>query len=209
MRDSDETFPRPVSDAEAVGVPETADDGSSANDDVLSERIADGLDPAPLPPDREDGPLGLDQFGTRGDDGLRGEALWRRLRREEPDVTPDSVPMDPDARVAEEADPDALGQLGDDSMSLAQDAQVGVGLDSETSVFDRPVSGVPLLAKVGRLVQPDEGDYADADADEVGYDASAAGGGASAEESAIHIIRPDNRDGEDEPDEDARDDASV
>jgi hypothetical protein len=43
-------------------------------------------------------------------------------------------------------------------------------------------SGEPI----GRLVEPDEGYGHDAEPDSVAYDAGAAGGGASAEELAIH-----------------------
>src|SRR5258706_14051606 len=80
MNEPDDAYPTPVSDPEADGLPETADDDSNAFDEARSERIADGPDPYPLPGDREDGPSGMDEFGTGGDGGLRGEALWRRLR---------------------------------------------------------------------------------------------------------------------------------
>jgi Family of unknown function (DUF5709) len=209
MNEREDAYPRPVSDPEADGLPETADDDSNAFDETGSERTADGPDPYPLPGDREDSPAGMDDYGTGGGDGLRGESIWRRLRREEPDFSADGVPLDPDARLAEEADPDALGQVEDDSMSLVQDDAVPPELDSETSVFDRPVSGVPLTGRVGRLVQPDEGAYGDEDGDEFATDAGIAGGGESAEEAAVHLIRPDNRDGEEEPDDDARYDASL
>src|SRR5689334_15701412 len=76
---------RPDSDPAAAGVPEYADDDSSARDDVPSGREAGGRDPAPLPPDREDGPLGLDEFGTTAEEQRRGEPLDRRLDREEPE----------------------------------------------------------------------------------------------------------------------------
>jgi hypothetical protein len=209
MNERDEPFPRPVSDPEADGLPEIADDDSNAYDEVGSERIADGPDPYALPGDREDGPAGLDEFGTGGDGGLRGEAIWRRLRREEPDFSADGVRMDPDARLAEEADPDALGQVEEDSLQLAQDDPVSDGRDSETSVLDRAVSGVPQTSRVGRLVQPDEGDYFDTDPDEFAFEEGVAGGGISAEEAAVHLVRDDNMDDEDEPDDDARDDASL
>lgn len=203
---SDDAYPTPVSDPEADGLPEVADDDSQAYDQVLSVRIADGLDPAPLPTDREDGPLALDEYGTRADVGLRGESLTRRLRRETAET---SLYLEPDARLAEEADPDALGQVSDDSMALAHDDPVRPWLDSGVSVFDRNVTGVPLLSRVGRLVRPDEGGLNDEETDEVAYDAGAAGGGASAEEAAMHVVRPDNEDGEDDPDEAAREDASL
>ena len=46
--DGMDDFPRPVSDPAAEGLPETADDDSTAYDDVESSRIADGPDPAKL-----------------------------------------------------------------------------------------------------------------------------------------------------------------
>src|ERR1700730_12323859 len=72
MSDSDEAYPRPLSDPESKGLPGTADDDSNAYDEVLTPRAADGVDPAPLPQDREDGPEGLEEYGTGGDGGLRG-----------------------------------------------------------------------------------------------------------------------------------------
>ena len=43
---------------------------------------------------------------------------------------------------------------------------------------------------VGRLVAPDEGYGFDDETDSVGYDAGASGGGATAEELAIHETNP-------------------
>jgi hypothetical protein len=212
MYDSDETFviepfPKPVSDPAADGLPDTVDQDSKASDEVFSVRIADGPEPVALPPDRDDGPLALDEFTTGAGSGAA--TLDRRLRREMPDYGPEGLPLDPDARLAEEADPDALEQVPDDSMSLVQDTVVEARLGSAISVFDRAVTGVPSLAKVGRLVQPDEGGLSDVESDEVAYDAGASGGGPSAEEGAIHLVRADTGDGEDEADEAAREDASL
>jgi hypothetical protein len=129
-----DSFPRPVSDPEREGIPETADDDSTAWDDVESPRWADGSDPAPVPPDREDGPLALDEFGVTAEEQRRGEPLDQRLAREEPDVTPDPVP---------------LGML--------DDPPVEPHLESEVSTFETlgqdPVTG----GHVGRIVAPDEG----------------------------------------------------
>jgi hypothetical protein len=212
MYDSEEAFPRPLSDPERQGLPDVADDDSNAYTEVYTPRAADGRDPAPLPGDREDGPDGLEEWGTGGGEGLRGEALWRRLRREEPDVSADTIPMDPDGRLNEEADPDALNQAEDDSMQLADDSPIRPARRAETSVYDEAVSGVPMsngFGRIGRLVQPDDGGFEDVDGDEYAYDAGAAGGGPSAEEEAVHIVRPDTERGEDRPDDDARDDASI
>src|SRR2546429_539168 len=90
--DGMDDFPRPVSDPAAEGLPETADDDSTAYDDVESSRIADGPDPAPLPADE---PVAVDDYGTTA--GAQREPLDHRLAREEPDLGPDDVyvPVDP------------------------------------------------------------------------------------------------------------------
>ena len=64
----DDTYPKRVSDPAADGIPEYADDDSTAWDEVDSPRVADGPDPYPVPPDRDDeliayGPL-LSDDGT-------------------------------------------------------------------------------------------------------------------------------------------------
>jgi hypothetical protein len=132
-------FPTPVSDPAAAGLPEYADDDSTADERVPSVREADGPDPAPLPPDREDGPLALDEYGTTAEEQRRGEPLEGRIAREEPEVS-------------------------------------------------YAVSG----GQVGRLVQPDQGAHEDTEADEVAVDAGPSGGGASAEEAAMHEIADDD-----------------
>jgi hypothetical protein len=163
-------YPKPVSDPAADGLPEYADDDSTAYDEVDSARIADGPDPMALPPDREDGPLAIEEYGITAEEQRRGEPMDRRLAREEPDVT---------------ADPGAgAGTEPDDGYPAADDGPVDPRLDSAVSMYDerddRPV---------GRLVAPDEGAHEDTEPDEVAYDAGAAGGGASAEELAIHPVR--------------------
>ena len=81
------SYPRAVSDPAADGIPEYADDDSTAYDDVNTGREADGPNPAALPADREGGPLALDEFGTTAEEQRLGEPLEDRLAREEPDVT--------------------------------------------------------------------------------------------------------------------------
>jgi hypothetical protein len=103
------SYPRAVSDPAADGVPEYADDESTAFDDVDSAREADGPDPAPLPADREDGPLALDEFGTTAEEQRTGESLDARLAREQPDV-PETGAAD---EVGHLVRPD-LGLGGDD-----------------------------------------------------------------------------------------------
>ena len=58
MRDND--YPTEVTDPEASGLPDTADDDSTAYDEVDTGRWADGADPAALP---GVGPGGSNRFG--------------------------------------------------------------------------------------------------------------------------------------------------
>ena len=80
-------YPKPVSDPAADGLPEYADDDSTAWDDVDSPRAADGPEPAPLPPDREDGPLAIDEYGTTAEEQRRGEPLDHRSRTSRPSIS--------------------------------------------------------------------------------------------------------------------------
>ena len=183
MRDND--YPAEVTDPEASGLPDTADDDSSAYDEVESPRWADGADPAAL---AGVGPGGSNRFGDTAEEALQGESLDRRLRQEEPDVgAEDPIPArrDPldetvDSSEQRDLDADVWGQSPtsdpNSPISLYDDGQ----LDGDSP---RPV---------GRLVAPDEGGGFDDEEDSVAYDAGAAGGGASAEELAIHETNPPN-----------------
>ena len=59
--------------------------------------------------------------------------------------------------------------------------------NSPVSIYDHGQLGTVADARpVGRLVEPDEGARTDQETDSIAYDAGSAGGGASAEELAIH-----------------------
>lgn len=185
----DDEYPKPVSDPEAEGLPDTADDDTSAGDDVRSGREADGPDPAPLPPDRDTSTVALDQYGTTAEEQAHGESLDYKLARERDDGSVDDPlagPVDP--AVAAEAD-------SEEAAAQAQfDADVlGPGPasdpDSPVSVYDHGNLGA-AVRPVGRLVEPDEGMQTDQERDSVAYDAGAAGGGASAEELAVNETSP-------------------
>jgi hypothetical protein len=179
-----ENFPEPVSDPEREGLPGTADDDSSAWDDLESGREADGLDPAALPSDE---PLGMDRFGTTVDEAWQGESLTRKLAREEPDAGS----ADPGTRAdaAERFGPetfDADAATADADL-VDRDTSLDVSTvepypDSPVSVFDVDDDDGP----VGRLVEPDEGVREDDEDMLVAYDAGPAGGGPTAEELAMH-----------------------
>jgi hypothetical protein len=178
-----ENYPEPISDPEREGLPGTADDDSSAWDDLESGREADGLDPAALPSDE---PLGVDRFGTTFEEALQGESLTRKLAREEPDPASADAGTRADAaeRLGSEAfDADAATEDADlvDRDTSLDAATVEAHRDSPVSVYDTGDDGL-----VGRLVEPDEGVREDDEDTLVAYDAGPAGGGPTAEELAMH-----------------------
>jgi hypothetical protein len=177
MRDND--YPTEVTDPEASGLPDTADDDSSAYDEVESSRWADGPDPAALP---GVGPGGSNRFGDTAEEAREGESLDYRLRQEEPDVGAED-PLPPRR--------DPIDETVDSSEQRDLDADVwGQGPTSDPkshiSLYDDGQLESDDPQPVGRLVAPDEGYGFDDEPDSVAYDAGAAGGGASAEELAMH-----------------------
>jgi hypothetical protein len=187
MRDDD--YPTPLSDPEAEGLPGTADDDSGASDEVLTGRDADGVEPAAMPADQ---PTAVDRFGSTAQEQLDGESVDYKVARElmEPPVDqPLGVASDP--ALAGEAD-------SDEAAAQAQfDADVmGVGPTSDphspVSVYDHgnlDQEGTTGRS-VGRLSEPDQGALTDDERDAIGYDAGVAGGGATAEEAAVHETQP-------------------
>jgi hypothetical protein len=128
----DDQHTRPVSDPQAEGVPGTADDDSSAYDDVDSARIADGPDPAALPADK---PIASLDYGTTPAEARTPEPLADRLDREEPDLSPDTV-------AAEGSPADDVGSTGlSDAEELpATDDLTDLGAD-ELVAGDEPGTG--------------------------------------------------------------------
>jgi hypothetical protein len=194
-----DNYPHVASDPDTNGIPDYADDESTAYDDVDSSRLADGPDPAALPPDRDAGPLALDEFGTTAEEQRRGESLDARLARELPDVSSEVAGDDPHVAAPFEGVPFDSGYPGGaagpddpgDELILA-DVPVEPQLNSAVSMYDRIEPGLPPTDRVGRLVAPDEGAHEDAEPDEVALDLGAAGGGASAEELAMNAIPDDD-----------------
>jgi hypothetical protein len=189
----EDEFPHPVSDPEADGLPDTADDDSTAWDDVESPRIADGPNPGLLPPDREDGPLAADHYGNTPEEARVGESLERKLGRE----VADPALRDVGERADVARSPLAVESFDAEPIDLEHDAvDEGTSLDDTSSVDPRPGSPVSMYDtglggvrdRVGRIVEPDEGMTEDTEKDAVAWDAGAAGGGPSAEESAMHLV---------------------
>jgi hypothetical protein len=184
----EDTYPNSVSDPEAEGLPQYADDDSNAyDDDLRTARMADGPSPASLPTDQ---PLAMDRFGTTADEARRGESLDYKLARENRDATGGTAADRAGSARDEPTDEgDALTDDIDRVPGRTLDApDAAVDPHDKVSMYDRDDLDDPQRP-VGRLVEPDEGVRSDVEPDAVAYDAGAAGGGESAEEAAMHEIR--------------------
>jgi hypothetical protein len=185
--------------AASEGLPEVADDESYA--DSVHEAARDPDAPSPLPPDREEGPLGLDEYGVTQYQGLRGEPLAGRLHRELPEgVTDDRLEPDPQVAADLDLDEPALGRRADpagrvaeDTRLIAEEEPVDPRLDSQVSVYDRPEPGIAAFPTVGEIVRPGSG-YSSYEKDEVAFDLGSGLGGLGGEELAMHEIPPDEVD---------------
>jgi hypothetical protein len=186
--------------AASDGLPEVADEDSYADGELESARDPD--DPWALPPDREDGPLALDEWGTTAAEAWRGEPLDDRLAREVPDVWTlydadrsrpygsDARPSERDRHPIDRGDPDERA----DPVSEPE-ADLEPRLDSPVSLYDRQLPGLPGEISLGALVRPGSG-YGSAETDEIAFDLGAGLGGLSGEELAMHEIPPEQMDRE-------------
>jgi hypothetical protein len=163
-------------DPESEGIPDIADDDSSAYDDREHHRFDDS--PPILPADEA---VAVDDYGVTGYEISHDEPLSSRLVREERDAT------------ADEAETAALNDIADEATTddmLAQAARDAdtFGDEDETAYdLDEPAEGY-----VGRLVAPDEGgSFGDDEAESIAYDSGEVEG-QSPEEAAMHEV--DGRD---------------
>jgi len=148
--------------SESLGSYSLDDEDQLPAEDTLDDRgVDDLLDEGYSPPER---PRGVDAFGTTAAEQRQGESLEQRLAHEVPD--PATVWAD------SQAGPDMVG--GDDPDAIAEEDDF---FGSE-EVGDR---------RSGRLIAH-EGGYEEAESDMVADDVGIDGGGASAEEAAVHII---------------------
>lgn len=187
MRRPDSEFPRPVSDPEAEGFPDVVDDDSSAGDDVETGRWADGIDPELLPGEQ---PLAVDRFGNTAEEQRQGESLDYKLSRELSDITVDDrLASVVDPTLADEANSEEAARQAQFDEYVMDDSPVS-DPRSPVSLYDHGMLGDYGDGSIGRLVEPDEGAHTDDEPDAVATDAGAAGGGASAEELAMHETEP-------------------
>ncbi|HEX6683373.1 MAG TPA: DUF5709 domain-containing protein [Candidatus Limnocylindrales bacterium] len=166
------------SDPESEGIPDVADDTSTAYDDPKRPRFEDS--PVALPADEA---VAVDDYGVTAYESSHDEPLKARLTREEKDISPDDPQTAADEEIADEA-------LSDDALAqAARDADTFGSEDMGEEDIDEP-----LGREVGRLVAPDEGgSFEDDEGQSIAYD-SGEMKGRSPEEAAMHEVR-----GEDVP----------
>jgi hypothetical protein len=138
---------------------------ADASDTLDGEPGDDPLDRGVAPPEHWSAGM---RFGVTADEQRDGESLDAELAEQEPDPSADAIGEEPWAGTGDEdvAEEDLDGLLLDD------------GPDP----------------RAGRLVAEDEGAHPDEEADLVARDAGIDGGGASAEEAAVHVVEEDDYD---------------
>jgi hypothetical protein len=159
---------------------------SSDLDDYEVQEPSDSLSPDPgydpldrgvAPPERWSAGM---RYGVTADEQADGETLDELLAEEEPDDTAD---LTEDA-LADADEDDDLDDLED--------------VDEDEDAGDEDVDGLLLDdgpdPRAGRLVAEDEGAHPDEEEDLVANDAGFAGGAASAEEAAVHVVEEDDYD---------------
>ncbi len=129
----------------------------------------DPLDRGVAPPERWSAGI---RYGTTAGEQESGESLDQQLAEEEPD----------DALDFEDDEDDEPAGLDDEDEDAGDEDVDGLLLD------DGPDP------RAGRLVAEDEGAHPDEEEDLVAYDAGIDGGGATAEEAAVHVVEEDDYD---------------
>jgi Family of unknown function (DUF5709) len=154
--------------SESLGSYSLDDEDQLQPEDTLVDRgVDDLLDEGYSPPER---PQGVNAFGTTLAEQRQGESLEQRLAQEEPDPAAEVEDPLSDVDAVGGDDPDAI-EAEDDFLA---DGEVG----------DR---------RGGRLTAPDEGTSEDTISELVAEDVGIDGGGASAEEAAVHVIEDEPR----------------
>jgi hypothetical protein len=135
----------------------------------------DPLDRGVVPPERWSAGI---RFGTTEEEQEEGESLDQLLAEEEPD---DTLELTED-------------ELEDDD----EDEEDVEESDAEDDAGDEDVDGLLLDdgpdPRAGRLVAEDEGAHPDEEEDLVASDVGIDGGGATAEEAAMHVVEEDDYD---------------
>jgi hypothetical protein len=131
------------------------------------DTVSDPLDTGVAPPQHWSAGM---KFGTTAEEEEQGESLDQLLAEEVPDQSLD----------ADDGVPESYGDTEDEDE--AEEYVDGLLLDDGAD------------PRAGRLVAEDEGAHPTAEADLIGRDAGIDGGGASAEEAAVHVVEDDDTD---------------
>ncbi|MGH3203188.1 MAG: DUF5709 domain-containing protein [Streptosporangiaceae bacterium] len=132
----------------------------------------DPLDRGVVPPERWSAGV---RFGDTASEQSQGESLDQLLAEEEPDDTLELTEDELEDDEADEEDIEEDDDAGDEDVD-------GLLLD------DGPDP------RAGRLVAEDEGAHPDEEEDLVASDVGIDGGGATAEEAAMHVVEEDDYD---------------
>jgi hypothetical protein len=147
----------------------------------------DPLDTGLAPPERWSAAM---RYGTTAQEQEQGESLDQILAEEEPDVF--AQQSQEDGEDEEDADEDEADYASNADYTASDDD------DEDEDVADQDLDGQLLDdgpdPRAGRLVASDEGTRADGEADLVATDVGIDGGGASAEEAALHVVEDDDTD---------------
>jgi hypothetical protein len=133
----------------------------------------DPLDRGVVPPERWSAGI---RYGTTETEQESGESLDQLLAEEEPDDV-----LDETEDAEDEDDDEEYEDIADDDDAGDEDVD-GLLLD------DGPAP------RAGRLVAEDEGAHEDDEEDLVAFDVGIDGGGATAEEAAMHVVDEDDYD---------------
>jgi hypothetical protein len=137
----------------------------------------DPLDRGVVPPERWSAGI---RFGTTEEEQAEGESLDQLLAEEEPDDTLDLTEA----------------ELSDDEEEEEEEEEEEA--DEDDDAGDEDVDGLLLDdgpdPRAGRLVAEDEGAHPDEEEDLVATDVGIDGGGATAEEAAMHVVEEDDYD---------------
>ena len=163
-------------DPESEGIPDIADDDSTAYDDREHHRFDAG--PPYLPADEA---VGVDEYGVTVYESSHDEPLQARLVREENELSPDEPETARIPLIADEATTDDM------LAQAARDADIFGGGEEDLEDLNEPP-----VRYVGRIVEPGEGgSFEDDEAQSIAYDSGELEG-QTAEEAAMHEVRDED-----------------
>lgn len=146
-----------------------------STDTLIGAPGDDPLERGVVPPERWSAGI---RYGTTEEEQAEGESLDQLLAEEEPD---DTLELTED-------------ELEDDE----EDEEDEEEYEAEDDAGDEDVDGLLLDdgpdPRAGRLVAEDEGAHPDEEEDLVATDVGIDGGGATAEEAAMHVVEEDDYD---------------